>query len=114
MIAQGLQRHGYYGLGREIVQRVELTMQTTRGYPEYVSGDTGIAPSVNKRVIDIWDPALNDINRIEQPPQETQAWSVAAIIAIDHATPFIPMRATDEYKAAFENTILDSLRSEAA
>jgi glycogen debranching enzyme len=114
MIAQGLQRHGYYGLGREIVQRVELTMHTTRGYPEYVSGDTGIAPSVNKRVIDIWDPALNDINRIEQPPQETQAWSVAAIIAIDHATPFIPMRATDEYKAAFENTILESLRSEAA
>lgn len=113
VIAQGLQRHGYYGLAQELVRRIEHTMHVTRGYPEYVSGEADVTPNTNTRIIDIWDPAIGGINRLEQPPQETQAWSVAAIIAIDHATPYIPERALDEYKRSFEDEILNSLKAPA-
>lgn len=110
VIAQGLQRHGYYGLSHEIIRRLDRVMHSAKGYPEYVSGDDDPTISINTRIIDIWDPALNDINRLEQPPQTTQAWTVAAKIAIDHATPFIPVRATDEFKYSFEEAILEEIK----
>jgi len=49
------------------------------GFPEYVRGGSAIA--VNAHVIDIEDTGAHRTYRAEQPPQEIQAWSVAAILS---------------------------------
>ncbi len=108
-IAQGLQRHGYFGLANELTRRISRVVELTNKFPEFVRGDSFNTPTLNTRLIDIWDPAIQDVNRIEQPPQEVQAWSVAAIVAMKHHHGKVPTRATDPSIKKFEDTILNTL-----
>ena len=44
----------------------------------------GVGPVIAKRIVDVYDSVNERENRVEQPPQEIQAWTVAAMAAIEH------------------------------
>lgn len=78
-IAKGMRRLGYTKQADELDKRILNVVNTTNMFPEYVRGDDGKRPSVNKHTIVIKDTINNWVTKIEQPPQEVQAWTVAAI-----------------------------------
>ena len=39
---------------------------------------------IARRIVDVYDEVNARVNRVEQPPQEIQAWTVAAMVAIEH------------------------------
>lgn len=81
-IAKGLRRHGYTDEADDLDRRILEVIDATRIFPEYVRGDFADKASVNTRTINVWDETHQRINKIEQPPQEVQAWTVAAILAV--------------------------------
>lgn len=81
-IAKGLRRHGYFEEADDLDRRILEVIDETRIFPEYVRGDFSDKPSINTRTINVWDETYQRINKIEQPPQEVQAWTVASIVAI--------------------------------
>lgn len=81
-IAKGLRRHGHGEEADDLDRRILEVVDATRIFPEYVRGDFAHKASVNTRTINVWDETYERINKIEQPPQEVQAWTVAAILAI--------------------------------
>jgi len=83
-IAKGLRRHGYNHLADTLGERLFRVIDATHAFPEFVRGDGSPAPTLNNRIVDVWDSTYERMNRIEQPPQQIQAWSVAAILAIKH------------------------------
>jgi glycogen debranching enzyme len=108
-IAKGLRKHGYYQLADILSERLFEVINTTMSFPEFIRGDDSPAPTLNNKIVDVWDEKYQRPNRIEQPPQEVQAWSVAAILALKHynrsrhGLPKRPIR-------AFEKSILDRLK----
>jgi glycogen debranching enzyme len=84
LIARGLRRHGYDDLAAELYRRVTSACSAMRCYPEYVRGD-GPRHEINRCVVDVVDPS-GRINRLYQPPQLFQAWTVAAVISAPYST----------------------------
>jgi glycogen debranching enzyme len=80
-IAKGLWIHGYTEAADDLDRRMLEVIDATRIFPEYVRGDWADKPSVNTRTVNVWDEIYERINKLEQPPQEVQAWTVAAILA---------------------------------
>lgn len=80
-IAKGMRRHGYHEEADELDRRILNVVNVTRMFPEYVRGDDGDVPSVNQQTIIVWDEINQRENKVDQPPQEVQAWSVAVILA---------------------------------
>lgn len=82
-IAKGARRHAdnpeFEKFANDLDEKVLNVVNVIDEFPEYVRGGNDIA--VNTRVIDVYDTKMNRINRIEQRPQEIQAWTVAAILA---------------------------------
>jgi glycogen debranching enzyme len=83
-VAKGARRHSttdtrFGAFADELDQRILQVVNTTGSFPEYVRGGDAIA--TNTRIIDVRDKTSRRINRVEQPPQEVQAWTVAAILA---------------------------------
>jgi hypothetical protein len=76
-----MRRLGYKKEADDLDQRILNVVETTRIFPEYVRGDNSDTPSINTRTVNIWDETYQRINKLEQPPQEVQAWTVAAILA---------------------------------
>lgn len=81
-IAKGFRRHGFHEDADELDRRLLNVVDVTKIFPEYVRGDDSDTPSINTRRIIVWDSRNNRENIVEQPPQEVQAWTVAAILAI--------------------------------
>lgn len=104
-IIKGLERHRYSQLAKNLADRLLRTAETTRRFPEFVRGDTATEASLNDRIIDVWDETNQRINRVEQPPQEVQAWSVAAILAIKYSRKLHRNQPTQPM-TAFEASIL--------
>ncbi len=80
-IAKGLRRLGYTTLADTLDNRLLEVAKTTRMFPEYVRGDDSPIPHINTDTVIVWDDQAKRENRVEQPPQEVQAWTVAAILA---------------------------------
>lgn len=79
-IAKGLRRLGYTTEAADLDKRLLRVANTTNLFPEYVRGDQhGV--SLNTRTVLLWDEVMHRENLVEQPPQEIQAWTVAAIEA---------------------------------
>lgn len=83
-IVKGALRHiksnPEFGLfANDLENRIQKIVDVIGGFPEHVRGGDEIA--VNTRIIDIYDNNEKRVNRVEQPPQEVQAWTVAAILA---------------------------------
>jgi glycogen debranching enzyme len=80
-IAKGLRRHGYDDEADDLDRRILNVVNTTYMFPEYVRGDDGDTPSINQQTIIVWDELNQRENKVDQPPQEVQAWTVAVILA---------------------------------
>jgi glycogen debranching enzyme len=81
-IAKGMRRLGYSEQADDLDRRLLKVVDATKIFPEYVRGDDSATPSINTHRITLWDTINERENVVEQPPQEVQAWSVAAILAI--------------------------------
>jgi hypothetical protein len=64
---------------------------------------------MNSQIIDVWDETNHRLNRVEQPPQEVQAWSVAAVLAIKYSRSGSQRRALDQPISEFEESILANI-----
>ena len=82
-ISLGLLRHGYAAEARDIWRRILNVMRETNRFPEMVCGADD-QPLIANRLIKVRDTKYNFENRIEQPPQEIQAWTVASVLAIQY------------------------------
>ncbi|HUC96274.1 MAG TPA: amylo-alpha-1,6-glucosidase [Candidatus Saccharimonadales bacterium] len=82
-IAKGARRHAdnpeFEKFANDLDDRILNVVNIIEEFPEYIRGGNKIA--VNTRTIDVYDSIAGRINRVEQPPQEVQAWTVAAILA---------------------------------
>lgn len=83
-IALGLKRHSYHKQAQDLEQRILKTVQVTKRFPEFVSGDDQKDYFLPEQVIKVFDTKYNFTNTVEQPPQEIQAWTVASVVAIQH------------------------------
>lgn len=81
-IAKGLRHHGYTDQATDLTDRILRAVNETHLFPEYVRGDSEPYTSINTQSITLLDTLHNRENLVEQPPQEVQAWTVAAILAI--------------------------------
>ena len=81
-IAKGLRRHGYKIEADDLDARLLGVVESTKIFPEYVRGDNLGLPTINTSTVTLWDDTYKRENKLEQPPQEVQAWTVAAILAI--------------------------------
>lgn len=79
-IAKGLRRHGYAQQANDLDDRILDVVDLTRLFPEYVRGESDTI-LLNQDIVILWDEVAHRENKIEQPPQEIQAWTVAAILA---------------------------------
>lgn len=114
-ISQGLERHGYNKLAWDLNRRVWSVVDKYKKFPEFARGGNEKEPMVNERIVDIWDPVNNHKNRIEQPPQEIQAWSVAALVSAKHKYGELRLHPdrtphADSSKIGFQEKILSKLQ----
>lgn len=88
-IADGLAQHGLAWLAKELRNRCRRVHLRTGLLPEFARGDDsrGI---LNDRIIDLWQAADGRKNRLEQSPQQVQAWTVASLHA-EQAVRFQPL-----------------------
>ncbi len=110
-IAEGLRYHGYYGLAKVLTDKIHMVINVTQKFPEYVRGDSGPWPTLNTRVVKVWDENVKRLNTLEQPPQEVQAWTVAADIARDHHVGRVPEQSYDVHSAKLEDAIMRNLEN---
>jgi glycogen debranching enzyme len=80
IISSGFRLRGYLEEAKTIERKIEACTEKFHRLPEYVSGDEEAIIADN--IIDLFDANLNQDNRVAQPPQEIQAWSVASLVAI--------------------------------
>jgi glycogen debranching enzyme len=80
-ISRGLRRFGYDRLAGILTQRVANVCVESRSFPEFCRGDAN-SIRFNDLIVDVRDQH-GRLNRIEQPPQPVQAWTVAAIIEFE-------------------------------
>ena len=81
-ISKGLRHHGYTEAADDLDRKLLGVVDATKLFPEYVRGDNADVPTLNTRTVVLWDEQHQRKNQLEQPPQEVQAWTVAAILAI--------------------------------
>ena len=116
-IALGLERHGYYGLARELKKRILSLYESTKLLPEYASGGSDPSERLVTDKIFISDPTAPEKEYSAcQPAQEIQAWTAAAVLAIKNETNSGAKKgsagfrtAADEQKRYFEKHVLQSL-----
>jgi len=108
-IIKGLERQHYSRLASNLADRLLSTVDTTGRFPEFVRGDDSAIASMNSQIVDVWDETNHRLNRVEQPPQEVQAWSVAAVLAIKYSRSQRQRRALDQPISEFEMSILANI-----
>jgi glycogen debranching enzyme len=127
-IALGLQRYGYYGLAYELKERIWHSYDETKILPEYLSGsdDPGERLITNKVIVRYPNVPGEPVRTLGQPPQEIQAWTAAALLAMKYeeggrlnarlrphrkSGKEIPTAATDAVKERFEQSILSQIKT---
>jgi glycogen debranching enzyme len=84
LVSLGFERHGFDGEAQELRRRLVAACRTTHRFPEFVAGGEPGSVLIARRIVDLYDSVNRRTNRVEQPPQEIQAWTVAAVAAIEH------------------------------
>jgi glycogen debranching enzyme len=78
IISRGLLKHGARGQALEICSRTVSAIEAVGGYPELFRSDNSEPSGVSRFIVDVQDPATDSLNRICQPPQLLQGWTIAA------------------------------------
>ena len=86
LISLGFARHGFRDEAQELRRRLVASCRATRRFPEFVAGGEPGTELIAKRIVDVFDSRNGRLNRVEQPPQEIQGWTVAAVVAIEHSS----------------------------
>jgi glycogen debranching enzyme len=86
LISLGLEHRGFVDEAQELRQRLAAVCRATRRLPEFVAGGDHGSDPITRRIVDVYDSVNERPNRIEQPPQEIIAWTVAAMVAITTST----------------------------
>jgi glycogen debranching enzyme len=86
LISLGFERQGFRDEALELQRRLVASCRATHRFPEFVAGHEPGTELIAKRIIDVYDSRYERMNRIEQPPQEIQGWTVAAMVAIEHSS----------------------------
>ena len=81
LISLGVARHGFTDEAKELQHRLVAACRATHRFPEFVAGGGEL---IAKRIVDVYDTVNERMNRVEQPPQEIQAWTVASVVAIEN------------------------------
>jgi glycogen debranching enzyme len=84
VVSLGLARHGFHDEARELQRRLVASCRATHRFPEFVAGGEPGSELIAKRIVDVYDEVNQRLNRVEQPPQEIQGWTVGAMVAIEH------------------------------
>lgn len=108
-IARGLRRFGFDSLAGILAQRAVDVCVEFGGFPEFCRGHAD-SIQFNTRVVDVRDQDGRP-NRIEQPPQQVQAWTVAAIIEFESECALNPQPrpAVNATHQNFEAQIVDRI-----
>ncbi|MBV9581973.1 MAG: hypothetical protein JO057_25615 [Chloroflexi bacterium] len=77
VIADGLRRHGYVAQADELDSRILTACARVGGFPEFFRGDDRACASVNSVTLD--EIVDGVVNRVEQPPQARQGWTVTRV-----------------------------------
>ena len=85
LISLGFERHGFSAEAQELRRRLVGSCRATHRFPEFVAGGEPGTELIAKRIVDVFDSQNERANRVEQPPQEIQGWTVAAVVAIEHS-----------------------------
>lgn len=106
-IADGLERHNLNLLAGELRWRCWRVYMRTGLLPEFARGadDRGV---LNDRIVDVWRSFDQRRNRIEQPPQEVQAWTAASMYAAKRKFAQFPQLLSPS-PTAFEEEIVRSI-----
>jgi glycogen debranching enzyme len=86
LISLGLVRQGFLDEALELQHRLAASCRATHRLPEFIAGGEPGTELIAKRIVDVYDSRYERMNRIEQPPQEIQGWTVAAMVAIEHSS----------------------------
>lgn len=86
LIARGFERHGFLGEAQELRRRVAAACRATHRFPEFVAGGEAGSELIATRIVDVYDAVNGRMNRVEQPPQEIQGWTVGAMVAIEQSS----------------------------
>jgi glycogen debranching enzyme len=86
LISLGFARQGFRDEAQELQRRLVASCRATHRFPEFVAGGEPGTELIAKRTVDVFDSRNDRVNRVEQPPQEIQAWTVAAMVAIEHSS----------------------------
>src|SRR5581483_10207261 len=84
LISLGFERHGFVDEAQELRRRVAAACRATQRFPEFVAGGEPGSELIAKRIVDVYDERNHRRNRVEQPPQEIQGWTVATMVAIEN------------------------------
>ncbi|WP_300613583.1 amylo-alpha-1,6-glucosidase [Trebonia sp.] len=106
-IARGLRRFGYTSLADILTRRVLDVCVEFGGFPEFCRGDAD-AIRFNDRIVDVRDQSGRS-NRIEQPPQQVQAWTVAAVIEFESVANPQPSSSKSVIDQKLETQIVDRI-----
>jgi glycogen debranching enzyme len=77
VIADGLRRHGRPGQAANLERRVLYACVAVSGFPEFFRGDANDRLTINQQTVDAIVDGLP--NRLEQPPQMVQGWTVTRV-----------------------------------
>lgn len=83
-ISLGLERQGFKRQAQDLRRRLKGVLRITKRFPEFISGAEGSSPILPTRRIRVLDTRYGFEHFIEQPPQEIQAWTVAAAVAMKY------------------------------
>jgi glycogen debranching enzyme len=79
--ARGLLKFGYQDEAMAIGLRIKKAIESIGGYPEYFRSDWPEGPLISHFIVDVEAPDKPDAllsNRIIQPPQLIQGWTIGA------------------------------------
>ncbi|MGH7237036.1 MAG: MGH1-like glycoside hydrolase domain-containing protein, partial [Candidatus Saccharimonadales bacterium] len=110
LISQGLSQLGYHNLAHCINDKLLVDIASTRRFPEYLRGDNDRQRRLNQRTIDVYDHKNKFLNHLEQPPQDVQAWSLAAILSLKLRRASGQHQTVDSQKLALEDSLLGGER----
>lgn len=85
--SRGLARHGFDSEAQMIRQRVKGAIEAFGGYPEFFRGDFPDHGLISRSVIDVIRKQASGkefLNRIVQPPQIMQGWTIGAYAWLSH------------------------------
>ena len=82
LVARGLLKQGFDNESVLIQRKTQVAIESSGGYPEFFRGDWPASDLINRYIHDVksFDTARNAerFNRVAQPPQIIQGWTVAA------------------------------------